>query len=337
MKNVALIGLGMVSDTIADAIQRSDKVNLAAGFARSEQSRSDFMDRFPGVPTVESLDAVADDPEIDFVVLATPPSARAAPIERLIAAGKPILMEKPIERTLAAATEIVEACEAAKIPLGVIFQHRTREPVANLRARLPDLGQIHAVEVHIPWWRPQSYYDEPGRGTYAKDGGGVMLTQAIHIMDLMLSLTGPVVEVTAMAATTGQHRMEAEDFVSAGLRYANGAVGSLMASTASFPGRGEMIVLHCTNGSAKLERGQLSIDWQNGESETIGLATASGGGADPMAFTSDWHRAIIDDFAAALDAGRPPMITGREGLEVHRLIDALETSAKTGTRMDVGA
>lgn len=335
MKNVALVGLGMVSETIADAIERSEAVRLASVYARSEESRAAFLAKHPGAKGAASLDEITDDPEIDFVILATPPSARAEPIACLLAGGKPILMEKPIERSVDAATALVEQAEAAGVPMGVIFQHRIRKPVAELRDRLPSLGALHAVEVHIPWWRPQSYYDEPGRGTYAKDGGGVMLTQAIHIMDLMLSLTGPVAEVTAMAATTGQHDMEAEDFVSAGLRFANGAAGSLLASTASFPGRGEMIVLHCAEGSARLERGQLSIDWRSGATETLGAQTASGGGADPMAFTSAWHMAIIDDFAASLDAGRPPLITAREGLNVHRLIAALEVSARDGMRTAV--
>jgi predicted dehydrogenase len=184
----------------------------------------------------------------------------------------------------------------------------------------------------VPWWRDQSYYDAPGRGTYARDGGGVLISQAIHTLDLMLSLTGPVADVTATAATTGFHAMEAEDFVSAGLRFANGAVGHLFASTASFPGRGETITLHFKGGSARLESGILQIDHADGRTETIGKAASSGAGADPMAFTSDWHRFVIEDFAQALQDKCDPLVTGRDALGVHQLITALERAAETGTR-----
>jgi predicted dehydrogenase len=112
------------------------------------------------------------------------------------------------------------------------------------------LGALGYAEIAVPWWREQSYYDEPGRGTYARDGGGVLISQAIHTIDLALSLTGPVAEVQAMTATTRFHAMEAEDVAVAGLRFANGAVGSLTASTASFPGGAEWIRLHFERASA---------------------------------------------------------------------------------------
>ena len=331
MKQAALIGLGMVSDTFADALARSDRVTLAAVHARSAESRAAFVARHPGPCAVARLAEVAEDPSIDFVILATPPNARSEIVATLAAAGKPILMEKPVERTLAAALSVVETCEAAGVPLGIVFQHRTRDVTRALRDRLPELGPLQAVEVQIPWWRPQGYYDQPGRGSFAQDGGGVLLTQAIHMLDLMVWLAGPVASVNATMSTTGLHRMEGEDFVSAALRFGNGAVGSLMASTASFPGRPETLTLHGLHGSARLAQGVLTLDWHDGRSETVGQDAASGAGADPMAFTSDWHRAVIEDFAATLDAGRPPLVTGRSALAVHRLIAAMETSGRTGT------
>lgn len=155
----------------------------------------------------------------------------------------------------------------------------------------------------------------------------------------MLSLTGPlagpVTEVMAMVATTGHHRMEAEDFVTAGLRFLNGAVGQVFASTASFPGRGETITLHFRAGSARLEAGMVRIDWLDGRSEVLGQAADSGAGADPMAFTSDWHRAVIEDFADGLRAGRPPLVPGRAALEVHGLIAAIEVSGRTGRHVSL--
>lgn len=330
----ALIGLGMVSKTYGDAIRNSDAVDLSLVYARSGDARQAFLDAWPdlGARAAASVDEIAAS-DVDFVIVTTPPNARMEIVETLAAAGKPILMEKPVERTLASATALVERCEAAELPLGIALQHRARPVVADLRGQMETLGAMRAVEVNVPWWRPQAYYDEPGRGTYQRDGGGVLISQAIHTLDLMLSLTGPVTEVTAMSATTGFHQMEAEDFVCAGLRFSNGAVGQLFATTASFPGRGETITLHFAHGSAHLEAGQLRIDRQDGTSEMLGQAATSGAGADPMAFTSDWHRFVIEDFAQALRDSRPPLIPGRSALEVHALIAALERSAREGARV----
>jgi len=290
-----------------------------------------------GAGEYASVDEIASDPEIVFVILTTPPNARAEIVKTLASAGKHILMEKPVERTLDAAIALVETCEAAGVTLGVMLQHRARPSVDELRriVETAALGDLRMVEVSVPWWRPQSYYDEPGRGTYQRDGGGVLVSQAIHTLDLMLSLTGPVADVTAMTATTGFHDMESEDFVSGGLRFANGAVGQVFTTTASFPGRGETITLHYANGSAHLDTNLLTIDWQDERRENFGAATTSGAGADPMAFTSDWHRAVIEDFDDAIRTGRAPLVSGREALGVHRLIAALEKSGQTGTRITV--
>lgn len=333
----ALIGLGMVSRTYGDAFRNSAKLSLARVFARSKESRSTFLEAWPDLGTCEagSIEEIAADPEIDFVILTTPPNARAEIVATLAASGKPILMEKPVERTLEAATSLVELCEAHAVPLGIMLQHRARPAAADLQAVAGQLGELLAVEINVPWWRAQSYYDEPGRGSYARDGGGVLISQAIHTLDLAIALAGPVSEVTAMTATTGFHRMEAEDFVSAGMVFESGAAGQIFASTASFPGRGESIAFHHRNGSAHLEAGLVRITRQDGTSQAMGTAAASGAGADPMAFTSDWHRFVIEDFAAALREGRPPLVPGRAALEVHRLIAALEMSARLGRRVSV--
>jgi UDP-N-acetyl-2-amino-2-deoxyglucuronate dehydrogenase len=337
MKRAALIGLGMVSRTYADAFRNSHTVALAAVTANRRETEAAWLAANPdlGARAMTVAD-IAADPGIDFAIVTTPPNARADIVDALSAAGKPILMEKPVERDLAAATALVEMCELRGVPLGIVLQHRARPVVADLRRVLPTLGALQAVEVNVPWWRPQSYYDQPGRGTYARDGGGVLISQAIHTLDLMLTLTGPVTDVTAMVATTGLHRMEAEDFVVAGLHFAGGAVGQMFATTASFPGKGETITLHCAHGSAHLEAGILRIDRHDGQSETLGQAATSGSGADPMAFTSDWHRAVIEDFADAVVTGHAPICPGRDALEVHRLIAAIEKSGHTRGAVALG-
>ena len=327
----ALIGLGMVSSTYADALPKIDGLELKGVYARSPESREAYLHAYPGPVAYDSIAAISDDPEIEFAILTTPPNARREIVETLAKTGKHILMEKPVERTLEAATELCEICDAHGVTLGIVLQHRARPSAIKMRELIESgtLGSLRMVEVSVPWWREQAYYDEPGRGTYERDGGGVMISQAIHTLDLMQSLTGPVIEVTAMTGTTGFHDMEAEDFVSAGLRFESGALGTLFTTTSAYPGRAEGITLHYANGSVELESNSLTVHHQNGETETHGASAATGAGADPMAFSSDWHRAIIEDFMDGLSNNRPPLVPGREALAVHRLIEALETSAKT--------
>ncbi len=331
--NVGLIGLGMVAGTFADACAASDVVELTCAFSPTKTRRDEFVAAHGNqIEAVTSLQEMLNR-KLDFVMLATPPNARSEIIDACINARVPVLMEKPVERTLDAAKALVTACEDAALPLGIMLQHRTRPMVAKLRALMPRFGALHMIEVTVPWWRDQAYYDAPGRGSYARDGGGVLISQAIHTLDLMLHLTGPVSEVTAMIGTARQHQMEAENFATAGLRFENGALGQMFATTASYPGRGERIVMHFENGSVQLEAGTLAITWRNGEAQTLGEQARSGAGANPMDFGPDAHRAVIEDFAQSLQESRPPLITGRSALRVHALIDAIENSSKQGRRV----
>ena len=181
----AVIGMGMVAPTHLAAIKAAADVELAGVFVRDPVKADGF-------PRFETIDEIAHDPSVDFAILLTPPSSRLEIVKTLAAAGKPILMEKPIERTLAGAKAVVEASRA--VPTGVVFQHRFRDVAGKLYELVTSgaLGDIAAAEIFVPWWRAQSYYDEPGRGTFAQDGGGVLITQAIHVLDLVCSLLGRV-------------------------------------------------------------------------------------------------------------------------------------------------
>lgn len=345
--NAAMIGLGMVANTHVEAIAATGgRIRLTGVCSRHPDASARFAQRMAPLlkdaPRVyASVAEIAADPAVDFVLLLTPPDARAEAVATLAAAGKPILMEKPVERTAGAARALVETCEAASVPLGIVLQHRMRASAIRLKAMLAEgaLGDLGLAEIVVPWWRAQGYYDQPGRGTYARDGGGVLISQAIHTLDLALTLTGPVRRVQAMARTTRLHRMEAEDVVTAGLDFANGAVGTLFASTASHPGAAESITLHGTLGSARLVAGRLELTWRDGTTEVIGqaggTAGGTGGGADPMAFTHAWHQAIIEDFAAALAERRPPAVPGRAALPVHDLIEAIVRSSDEGRAIDL--
>lgn len=341
-RTAALIGAGMVARTHVAAIAASAEVYLAAICGRDAgraRALADHATALTGqkVAATTDLAAIAADPAIDFAIVLTPPDARAALIAPLAQAGKHILLEKPVGRTADEARAVVAICRDAGVTLGIVFQHRMRAAsrAAATRIAAAEFGALALVEIAVPWWRPQSYYDEPGRGTYSRDGGGVLISQAIHTIDLALSLAGPVASVRAMASTTSLHAMEAEDFVTAGLSFTNGAVGSMVASTASFPGGAESITLHFDKASLRLASGQLHIHWRDGRSEVAGAAAGTGGGADPMAFTHDWHQAVIEDFVRALAEERAPLVTGEAALPAHDLIDAIIRSARSGRREDV--
>ena len=334
----AIIGLGMaVTPHAKSLVDLRDRVEVAAAYSPTAKRRDAFAARF-GLPVTAELDAIVDDPSIDYAVLLTPPNSRAELVGRLAAAGKHILMEKPVERTTAAAEEIVATAERAGISLGIVLQHRFRAVAERLTDRLASgaLGTIAAVHIVVPWWREQGYYDEPGRGTWARDGGGVLISQAIHTIDLALSLAGPVDEVVAVAGTTALHRMEAEDFVAAGIRFAGGAHGSLMATTAFFPGAPERVELACSRAHAVLGPGGVSIRYHDGREDAFGESQGSGSGADPMDFPHDAHRVLHADFLDALADGRPPRVTGRKALEVHRFIDAVVAASRDRTAVRPG-
>ena len=313
----------------------ADKVDVHGVYSPSADRRKQFSTRF-GFPSVNSVEDIASDDRISAVLLLTPPNARLDIAELLASRGKHILMEKPVERNLAAATQLVELCERHSVKLGLVFQHRFRDASIALKQQLMagHLGRISAVQIAVPWWRDQSYYDEPGRGSYERDGGGVMISQAIHTLDLMLNLVGPVQSVTAMAGTTSFHQMESEDFIAGALRFENDAIGSLMATTASFPGSTESITLHAEHATAVLQGGDLSIAYRDGRSLQVGETAGSGGGSDPMDFPHDWHLRLIDRFLDSLD-GDEVSVSGREGLLVHRLIDALEKSSNTAAHVEL--
>lgn len=333
----AIIGLGMAVTPHAKSLaDLRDRVEVAAAYSPTARRRDAFASRF-GLPVTDDLDTIVDDPSIDYAVLLTPPNARLELVQRLAGAGKHILMEKPVERTTAAAAEVVEAAERAGVVLGIVLQHRFRAVAERLGERLASgaLGILAAASITVPWWREQSYYDEPGRGTYARDGGGVLISQAIHTLDLALSFTGPVDEVVAVGGTTPLHRMEAEDFVAAGIRFANGAHGALMATTAFYPGAPERIELACTRAGAVLGPGGVTIRYHDGREEEFGETQGSGSGADPMDFPHDAHRALHADFLDALAEGRAPRITGRGALGVHRFIDALVEATRTANSVPV--
>jgi UDP-N-acetyl-2-amino-2-deoxyglucuronate dehydrogenase len=335
---IGIVGAGMAAKPHALALKALHAdVEVRGVYRRDAEKRREFAAAY-GFSEADSLEALLADPGVSALLVLTPPNAREEIAVAAARAGKHILMEKPVERTTEAAARIVNSCEESAVRLGIIFQHRFREGSLALKRLLEDgrLGPVAAVHLVVPWWRPQQgYYDQPGRGTLARDGGGVLISQAIHSLDLMLSLAGPVHQVQAVAGTTALHQMETEDFVAAGLRFANGAIGGMMATTAHFPGEPEYLVLDCAHGSARLSGSELVVRWHDGTTESFGAETSTGGGADPMDFPFAWHQAQIAEFVEAVRGNRDPLSNGRTALRVHRLIDALLASSASGKAIHV--
>lgn len=335
---LAIVGLGMaVTPHARGLVDLADEIEVVHAFAPSPARRAAFAARF-AFPLADSLGTILRDDRVEAVAVFTPASTHAEIGLACARAGKHVLMEKPVDITTARAAGLVAGCRAAGVRLGVVLQHRFR-PAAVRAAELLGagaLGRIVGCSTAVRLWRPQAYYDEPGRGTFARDGGGVLISQAIHTLDLMLSLVGPVERVTGFATTTPVHRMETEDLVCAAARFASGALGTIEATTAAFPGFHEEIAITGERGTLLLRGGELDAQFHDGRRERIESDIARGGtGADPMAFPHDFHRAVMADFAAALRDGRDPRISGEEALRVHRLIDALIATARSGAPVEV--
>ena len=330
---LGIVGLGMaVAPHARSLAELTDRAEVAAAFSPSAARRAAFATS-SGFPVTDSVARIFDDPKIAAVLVLTPPNTHLDLVQQAAASGKHILLEKPLETSLQRAEELVATAEAAKVTLGIVLQHRFR-PVARVLAETAqrgDLGMIVSASAHIHNWRPQSYYDQPGRGTKARDGGGVLLTQAIHTLDLMISIAGLPEEVIGWCTTSAIHRMETEDLAMGVMRFANGALGSINATTCAYPGLPDGIDIIGVNGTARLDGGRLHVQLHDGSSHTTeDDDRLSGAGADPMAFSHHHHRALIVDFLESIEKGHKPAITGREALKVHQLIDAMLQSSQAG-------
>jgi UDP-N-acetyl-2-amino-2-deoxyglucuronate dehydrogenase len=335
---LGIIGLGMAVAPHAKSLaDLRDRVDVVAAFSPSAARREAFA-ASTGFPVADSIERLFDDPSITALLMLTPPNTHLDLVRRGAAAGKHMLLEKPLETSLARAQAVVQAAEAAKVKLGIVLQHRFR-PVARALAETIGegrLGTLVSASARTYNWRPQSYYDQPGRGTKARDGGGVLLTQAIHTIDLLISLVGLPEEVMAYSTTSAMHRMETEDLAMGVLRFAQGGIGSISATTCAYPGFPDGIDIIGSKGTARLDGGHLTVALHDGRSQTVDDEDKVGGaGANPMAFSHHHHRALIADFLDALENDGTPRITGREAFKAHYLIEAILRSSQAGKAVSV--
>src|SRR5213078_142089 len=213
----AIVGLGMaVTPHAKSLLDLKHRAQVAYAYSPSAERRSKFAERFD-FPLTDRLETILDDRTVDAVLILTPPNTHLELVERCAAAGKHILLEKPLEITLQRSEQLVRA--AGKVTLGVVLQHRFRPAAEKLHELIAagKLGKLVSASASIPNWRPQSYYDQRGRGTRARDGGGVLLTQGIHTLDLLTWFAGEAAEVKGYWTTTPVHRMETEDLACAAI------------------------------------------------------------------------------------------------------------------------
>jgi predicted dehydrogenase len=334
---VAMVGAGQACAPHLQSLKDLDsELELACVVARSADKLA-ALSLPTGAITSTRLEDILEDASITAVLVLTPPNTHGDIVQQLARAGKHVLVEKPLDVSLEKAEQMVDICAQSGVKLAVMLQHRMRDASLALARLIQDgaLGQLLSASASIRWWRPQTYYDEPGRGTLARDGGGVLMTQAIHTIDLLLSLTGMPDKVLAMAGTSAAHRMECEDTVAAVLHYPNGAIGNIDATTAAWPGFPERIALNFSLGSATLEAGELRAELMDGRKIQAGLKQATGSGANIMAFDHAFHRAVLQDFVAAIRSDTEPAVTGRSALQAQRLIAAMMESSHRGAAVSI--
>jgi UDP-N-acetyl-2-amino-2-deoxyglucuronate dehydrogenase len=328
---VGLIGLGMAVKphiTSLQELEQQGRVKIIGGFAPSQDRRDAFSDHW-NVPTFGRLDELLKNPALDLVLILTPPGTHLPIAQEVAAAGKHMLVEKPVEVSVARGEALASVAETAGVRCAVCLQHRFRPAAIRLKSIVEsgELGSILSASASIRWWRDDNYFCQSGRGMRARDGGGVLLTQAIHTLDLLLHIAGPHKDIAGFAMTSPLRQIDTEDVTAAAIRFMSGAIGVIDATTVARPGYPERIEIAGTRGSAFLETLQLTVNRIDGAPEVFGSTQSGGGGADPMAFDHGPHRAVITEMLDAIEQKREPTNNARSALHVQRLIEALLADA----------
>jgi UDP-N-acetyl-2-amino-2-deoxyglucuronate dehydrogenase len=341
----AIIGTGVIAAVHADAIATLPGARLVAVTDIDAGLAVAFAGRrgCEAEPDLAPLLARAD---VDVVCVCVPSGLHAEIGIRAAKAGKHLVVEKPIDVTVAAADRLIEAARAAGVALTVISQHRFDPDLIELKRLLGDgaLGRLVLGEASTKWYRSQAYYDSAGwRGTWAMDGGSLM-NQGIHYVDLLRWCMGPVAEVTAVCVTEA-HQIEVEDTALAVVRFSSGAVGTILSSTAAFPGFPQRLEITGTEGTVIVENGWIvrrafgagaRAGGDGGPADGAGLGAAAAG-SDPAALGVTSHAAQIADLLAAIDEGREPAVGGEAGREVLEIVCAVYESARTGRNVTLGS
>jgi predicted dehydrogenase len=335
-----IIGCGMIANFHVKAINDIPGAKVAACFDTIAAS-ADRLAAATGCRAYHNLDEMMADPAVTVVTIGTPSGAHMEPAVAAARAGKHVIVEKPLEVTLEKCDAIIQACEENKVKLSAIFPSRFHDSNVELKRAIDEkrFGRLTLGDSYVKWFRPQSYYDAGAwRGTWKLDGGGALMNQAIHSVDLLTWLMGPVAEVHARTATLAHERIEVEDTAVATLQFAGGALGVIEASTAAYPGYLKRIEIHGSEGSAMIEEEDI-VKWdfaKPGERDAAVMQSmanrhSTGGGAsDPTAIGHHGHAKQFRDVLAAIDENRTPAIDGHEGRRSVEIILAIYRSARSG-------
>ena len=348
MLGVAIVGCGMIARFHAKALAEIPQTRLLALVSR-KPANAQAVNEAAGLKCdiYTELAPVLARRDIHMVIVATASGAHMEPAVAAAEAGKHVVVEKPLEVTLERCDRIIEGCKRYGVQLCTIFPSRFADANRTLKAAVDAgrFGRLTLGETACKWWRPQSYYDEGGwKGTKALDGGGALMNQAIHNVDLLQWIMGMPTHINGFIATLAHERIEVEDTAVACLRFANGALGVIQATTSVHPGLPKTIAVHGDKGSAVIEQEDV-LRWdflpEIAEDQAIRQrfavkVGASGGASNPAAISYEYHRRQLADFVEAVQAGRAPLVDGREGRKAVEIILAIYRSAATGRTAELG-
>lgn len=338
-----IIGTGMIAHFHAKAIAAIPGAKLVGCYHHTPGRAAQFGQEY-GCQGYQDIAAFLKNPAIQIVTICTPSGAHQEPAVAAAQAGKHVLVEKPLEITLSRCDAIIDACAKAGVQLGAILPSRYSAANLALKAAIDAgrFGRLTLGDTYVKWWRTQQYYDSGNwRGTWDLDGGGAYMNQAIHNVDLLSWMMGEVVEVIGMTATLAHERIEVEDVGSAVVKFKNGAIGTLQATTAAWPGLNKKTEIHGTQGSVIVEQDDLLL-WQFEQEQPTDAALRAalaqktgntGGASDPKAISFVGHQKQFEDFLKAVNSGTRPAIDGREGRQSVEIILAIYESAWTGRKV----
>ena len=336
------VGCGMIAEFHTRAIHEIEGARVVAAFDKFQASAVKIARLAGGDCQVyDDIDTMLANPEVDVVCVCTPSGAHMEPAVRAANAGKHVVVEKPLEITLPRCDAILDACNAAGVRLCTIFPSRFSTANRALKQAIDEgrFGRLTLGDTQVKWWRTQEYYDSGGwRGTWKLDGGGALMNQAIHNVDLLQWMMGDVYTIMAQTALLVHDRIEVEDTAVATVRFKNGALGVIEAATSAYPGLLKRIEIHGEHGSARIEQDDVTL-WSfaaeaEGDAaihEAMKAVTGFNAGAsDPRGITHEGHRVQLADFLHAIDTGGEPFVDGRQGRKAVEIIRAIYHSAKTG-------
>jgi predicted dehydrogenase len=329
-----IVGAGVAARYHARAIAQTRGARLVA-ICRADESRVDEAVADFGAPCVASFAALLERPDVDAICLCSPSGLHAEQALAAARAGKHVLVEKPMALRLADADAMIAACRRSGVLLGVALQRRTDPACRALHdaIRAGELGPLVLGTASVPYFRPQSYYGSAAwRGTWSLDGGGALMNQGIHLVDLLLWLMGGEAEVVGAAGGVTQHEIEVEDCVVAALRFSCGAHGTIAATTAAAPGFPHRVEVYGSRGGAQIE-GEALVRWEGsgpGIRPQPPTSVAAGAGASPSGIGTLGHTLVVRDFVAAIRERRDPLVDGVEGRRSLALVLAIYEAAGLG-------